>query len=889
MKQFYVAIMSIFLLPLLISLLAVHGVQAQNADFSVSVEEVDESYPNYENAHHVVYTIDGEQGKPLVLHRGKTYTFDVNTPGHPFFLTTEQGGANNYSGEITEGVDNSRVQEGTLTFTVQQDLPDEIYYECGFHTNMGGVITVADSPEPEFTDFRAKLVGANQIPPVFTTAAGDVSASLNGSELTLSGSFEGLSSPVQPVAETGVHIHHGYTGQNGGVEVILNPSLMDGDTSGEFNETVTLSAAQLSMLQERQLYINIHTEAYPAGEIRGQLVPDGKSYFQTYASGGYSVPSNVSLGEGGLKLEWNGSDLTVTGAFSGLSDSYIEEVGQTGSGAHFHIGYAGENGPVEISLTPDVADDGLSGVFRAGHNTFENVDPDIVQTLVNRGHYLNIHTEAYPAGEIRGQIVPEADIYFYAPLSSGIENFGNISEGRGAVLLEWYGDDSEIVLTGSVHGLESDYNTEIGSHIHAGYAGQSGGAIAPNPLTLHDDARSGIYMADDNTIVFDQEDVSMLVNRQTYFNVHTDNWPGGEIRGQILPLAQHYFAANLTGESEVDPVQTEAFGGVAGELRGNVLTLSGYFAQLSSNHLESPGLHIHYGVAGENGGVAHPLTLLPDNEEDARGGILLADDNTVTLSRDNGVDELVQLATGGLYVNVHSEDYPAGEIRGQLLLDPNSAPVDNPEITAPMDGANMTLEGQVSEPFVPQWKPSDDPDGDRVVYLWQLALDDEFDNIVFSANTGTEQELPLTFGAVDALLDDLDVPEGTTVDLWHRALATDGSAYHIGTGALLTLERGVVTSVDPGLDLASRFELKQNYPNPFNPETQIGFSLPENMHVTLRVYDILGREVATLINEMRQAGTHNVAFDASSLSSGIYLYRIEAGTHSSTQKMMLTK
>jgi len=85
------------------------------------------------------------------------------------------------------------------------------------------------------------------------------------------------------------------------------------------------------------------------------------------------------------------------------------------------------------------------------------------------------------------------------------------------------------------------------------------------------------------------------------------------------------------------------------------------------------------------------------------------------------------------------------------------------------------------------------------------------------------------------------------------------------------------------------YSLSQNYPNPFNPSTMIEYSLPEASVVTVRVYDILGREVAELVNEFKNQGTYKVSFDASRLASGVYLYRVEAGKFNSVKKMVLMK
>jgi len=87
----------------------------------------------------------------------------------------------------------------------------------------------------------------------------------------------------------------------------------------------------------------------------------------------------------------------------------------------------------------------------------------------------------------------------------------------------------------------------------------------------------------------------------------------------------------------------------------------------------------------------------------------------------------------------------------------------------------------------------------------------------------------------------------------------------------------------------SDFVLEQNYPNPFNPATNIRFSLPEANQVTLRVYDMLGQEVATLVNQFMNAGTFEISFDASELPTGIYTYSLTAGNFNSVKKMMLIK
>ncbi|MDP4116598.1 MAG: T9SS type A sorting domain-containing protein, partial [Bacteroidota bacterium] len=95
--------------------------------------------------------------------------------------------------------------------------------------------------------------------------------------------------------------------------------------------------------------------------------------------------------------------------------------------------------------------------------------------------------------------------------------------------------------------------------------------------------------------------------------------------------------------------------------------------------------------------------------------------------------------------------------------------------------------------------------------------------------------------------------------------------------------------VEDGVNKLITYSISQNYPNPFNPATTISYQLPKNGQVTIKVYDMLGREVRTLVNENKPAGNYNVSFDAGSLSSGVYIYRIVAGDYTAAKKMTLIK
>ncbi|OGU34402.1 MAG: hypothetical protein A2068_12445 [Ignavibacteria bacterium GWB2_35_6b] len=89
--------------------------------------------------------------------------------------------------------------------------------------------------------------------------------------------------------------------------------------------------------------------------------------------------------------------------------------------------------------------------------------------------------------------------------------------------------------------------------------------------------------------------------------------------------------------------------------------------------------------------------------------------------------------------------------------------------------------------------------------------------------------------------------------------------------------------------IPSQYTLEQNYPNPFNPSTTIRYSIPVESKVSLKIFDMLGREVAELVNQNQASGNYEAKFDASRLASGIYFYRLETSGTSISKKMMLLK
>jgi len=165
-------------------------------------------------------------------------------------------------------------------------------------------------------------------------------------------------------------------------------------------------------------------------------------------------------------------------------------------------------------------------------------------------------------------------------------------------------------------------------------------------------------------------------------------------------------------------------------------------------------------------------------------------------------------------------------------------------------------------------------------------------NVTFLASNNVSKNLQYKYGAVFTKVDTLnggtsylDNEAGYSVN--HAATLNDAT----GTQMINDRFGGQIVSVekDPSASIPVTFTLAQNYPNPFNPTTTIRYTVPKAAFVSLKVYNMLGQEVETLVNQEQTPGSFVVQFDASRLSSGVYLYRLASGTFSDTKKLVLLK
>jgi hypothetical protein len=222
-------------------------------------------------------------------------------------------------------------------------------------------------------------------------------------------------------------------------------------------------------------------------------------------------------------------------------------------------------------------------------------------------------------------------------------------------------------------------------------------------------------------------------------------------------------------------------------------------------------------------------------------------------------------------------------------------------VTNPTDGFNVTMInggtfniGGPPLPITLAWfEASFEAEDNGVRIAWQTlseidnygfyvqrrpASSEQFQEIGFVPSQGNGIQ-PQLYGYLDQ-----EVPAGD----WHYRLRqvdlTGESTVFEHVTVNVPLVTGVGESVAP-----SEFALNQNYPNPFNPSATIEFALPQAVFVTLKVYNVLGEEVATLVDGVEETGYRSIEFDASTLASGVYIYRLTAGSFVKTMKMILVR
>ena len=200
----------------------------------------------------------------------------------------------------------------------------------------------------------------------------------------------------------------------------------------------------------------------------------------------------------------------------------------------------------------------------------------------------------------------------------------------------------------------------------------------------------------------------------------------------------------------------------------------------------------------------------------------------------------------------------------------------------------LTLKKYNLSPLFPQFNERPDKVYKYRYYLTSITISSLNANLEFMLSTLPEINNPSKIKVYfrSTIGEGLFTPLTTVYDSLNAKLIVNNSGFG---EYIFADEIDVVTGIKTKKTLPQNFLLKQNYPNPFNPSTIINYQLPKISKVTLTVYDVLGKEVAKLVNQEQSAGTYKVNFDASHLSSGIYFYTLIAGDFVQTKKLVLLK
>jgi hypothetical protein len=460
-----------------------------------------------------------------------------------------------------------------------------------------------------------------------------------------------LDAPIGPV-----HLHNGFAGENGPVFLPLF-AIEGSDTSFRGTEADAIDAIDFDRIALGGTYINVHSEENGSGEIRGQVVPRGVDVARSELQGQQENPPVVNAegisGIGYVTINAERESIVGTVTVEGFVPFLDAPIGPV----HIHNGFAGENGPVFLPLFA------LEGSETSFRGTEVDAISDInFDSIALGGTYINVHSAENGSGEIRGQVVTRGVDVTRSELQGQQENPPVVNadgiSGIGYVTVN--AEQQSIVGTVTVEGFVPFLDAPIGPvHLHNGFAGENGPVFLP--LFALDGSDTSFRGTASDAI--DAIDFERIAQGGTYINVHSEENGSGEIRGQVLSGSTVVVRSELQTEQEVPAVTTPAADDVSGigyitfDAENAAVTP---VANVTVSGFEATMVHVHRGgVAGVAGPVQIGLTdISPD---DAPG--------TVFTSNDGEIFSLNGLLAGAYYFNAHSEANPAGEVRGQILVD----------------------------------------------------------------------------------------------------------------------------------------------------------------------------------------------------------------------------
>ncbi len=254
----------------------------------------------------------------------------------------------------------------------------------------------------------------------------------------------------------------------------------------------------------------------------------------------------------------------------------------------------------------------------------------------------------------------------------------------------------------------------------------------------------------------------------------------------------------------------------------------------------------------------------------------------------------LELVTTDIFGTTRSLTAPyKGAFEGDVALTGPPAPsVGEFSLIAPDNFASINLTGDSTTVVEFTWEVAES-EGDVTYMILLDSLNGDFSKPLFSTESdsnGIKTSSSPTFADLDETLDDLGYAQGASAELKWTVVATVGDSSRFANAPnTITISRLLGVGTEEEIEKPLAFSLSQNYPNPFNPTSNIRFTLPQANNVRLDVYNINGQLVQTLVNSRMSAGEHTVQFDAGTLASGVYIYRIISGNFVQSKKMTLIK
>ena len=477
--------------------------------------------------------------------------------------------------------------------------------------------------------FAVAPSGLEEVVPVDSDGSAQANLTINLATGAIAGDLT-----VNGITAAAAHIHDAFAGSNGPVLVPFDQDAGDPSLFA-LPAGATLDAAGVDRLLAGALYINVHTAAAPAGELRGQILPENFVLRFTDLDGISEAPrvDTLARGRAAVTLDEATGAIIVQVQVDGLDDA---------TQAHVHEAYAGASGPVTVALTQDTTDTGRWFVEDALLNA-----AGLAAFAAGR-LYVNVHSPANPAGEIRGQILPEGITVLVTELSGEHEVPAVDTDAGGFAALTL--DEAGALLT--LHVNTEGLDDASASHLHGAF----GGANGPVEIGLTQDGSDpSHWFAEQQALSGEQLDA--LLTGASYVNVHTPAHPGGEIRGQVIPDGILFASGRLKGGQEVPPVTSAADGTFAVTVDPAAATLVAHAN--TTGAADAVAAHLHDGYAGTGGPVAIGLTQ--DSSDTSRWSAV---DIALT------ADQLTAYRAGRFYVNVHTPANPGGEVRGQVAPPP---------------------------------------------------------------------------------------------------------------------------------------------------------------------------------------------------------------------------